>query len=690
MLDKLYRARMQKWQRLIDSYDLKFDKRMRDLEPDSIVRISRFYPVVRQIIASVAFNYPKLFFVIEDEDAEDVADILERAAASLMNLMQLKPHVHQAIFDALFCSVGWLRIDYNPPGDEMIAPYVANDAMEEDLTAVSRVSPGHVHLDPTCPPHMLGYARYIRERMWVPIRFLKEDTDIQHRREIKPTTVNGTDELGFGEPQVQAADTDEQQAIRSSIENGEYVLVDRIHDRINKKLLMFVDGVDKPVMDRPHPFMKMEFPQRMDLLGGLLFEDDGQTPILDLQRGEPGVGWLVEQGFPFVPVKFDMHSSSFYPEPPLAYIEDIQNGIVEGVSRRSDLLKRTARQGVVAEEEALNNPHLLDNLRKGVDGQWHTVLNPANFHELNYGNVPGDLYANEDRLIAYEEQTIKTSELTQGGGPSKTATEVSMMASDASINREWMVSRVADTYISVVRNCFQVLGDPRYTPEALKVNVAPDGEQRMTRILTSADFLWNYRIQVVAGSTQPMAKQLEQERWLGFYDRAAQRPNFDQLELDKRLAAQFDIMDSEKLLVDQYNVEAQRAAQMENAQMLQQLTDPGVLPEQDHAAHAEVHQQYQGDPQYQQLMQRAQATLPNGQAFDPQAGQMVQMIDQIVQGHLQEHMMAEQEQTEGGVMPRAAGSPATVGDSIQSQVQSNAQKISDVATAEAQAATEGV
>ena len=56
MLDRLYRDRMRDWQRLTDLYDLKFDQRIRDLDPQDLVRVSRFYPILRQIVSQINHN----------------------------------------------------------------------------------------------------------------------------------------------------------------------------------------------------------------------------------------------------------------------------------------------------------------------------------------------------------------------------------------------------------------------------------------------------------------------------------------------------------------------------------------------------------------------------------------------------------------------------------------------------------
>ena len=683
MLDRLYRDRMREWQRLTDLYDLKFDDRIRDLEPQDIVRISRFYPVVRQIISTIAFRYPKQFFIIEDEGGEEVAQILERASSAFMNLANVKDHVHQAIFDALFCGVGWLRLDYNPPGDDMIAPYVTNDDMADDMVSVSRVPPGFVHVDPTAAPHRLGTARYIRERMWVPLKFLKDDPEIQHKRQLKRSSVGDEDELAFGEVMgSQGGDSEELQALKESVDNGEFVLVDRIHDRINRKLIMFADNVEEPILERDHPFIKMSFPQMVNSIGQLIFEEDetGQLtePVLDIDAGMPAQGFLTENGFPFVPVKFDMSASSYYPLPQMAYLEDIQNGIIEQVSRRSDLLKRTARQGVVSESEVLANPDLLERLRRGRDGEFQIMQDINNIKEFNFASVPADLYRHEQSLLAYEDQIAAVQPPT--AGESDTATEAAVVAAAAQLNGNWMEAKVAQAYELVVRNAFQIMGDPRYTPETFALNVAPEGEGMMVRALRNSDFLWNFRIYTRVGSTQPLFEQLEQDRFLAFWDRAANRPNFDQMELDKAMAQAFDIIDVEKLMVSDTNVEAQRAAQLENDRFMMGV-DTDVLAEQDHMTHAETHATYREHPRYTELMQAAQMSNTMGQPLNVQAAQQIQQIDQMIIAHVEAHQAALENEQQGAAGP--PGATGSVGaEDLMGQVQSNAQKTSQATQAQ--------
>ena len=58
---KYMKTRHKTWRRLLKTYELDFD--VPGLDEDKIVKISRMYPLARQIIASVSFNYPHVFLI---------------------------------------------------------------------------------------------------------------------------------------------------------------------------------------------------------------------------------------------------------------------------------------------------------------------------------------------------------------------------------------------------------------------------------------------------------------------------------------------------------------------------------------------------------------------------------------------------------------------------------------------------
>ena len=85
---KYMKTRHKTWRRLLKTYELDFD--VPNLDEDKIVKISRMYPLARQIIASVSFNYPHVFFKVEEPGRDFASEILERVANATLDLMLRK------------------------------------------------------------------------------------------------------------------------------------------------------------------------------------------------------------------------------------------------------------------------------------------------------------------------------------------------------------------------------------------------------------------------------------------------------------------------------------------------------------------------------------------------------------------------------------------------------------------------
>lgn len=665
------RVRCATWQRLIRAYDLKYEGRIRDLAEDQIVHVSRFYPVVRQIVASVAYQYPQVFVSIEEEDAAAQGDLLERAANAAIRLMGTKEEVRQMVVDALFCGRAYGKIGYNPPGDDAVAPYVANDALEEDFPYFSRIAPENMLPDLLTPPHNSKHARDWIEKMWCPLEFVLEDARFKgflskkDRDKLKPTTM--ADKDGMLQLLAPASMADEEkQAFLGAIENGEMVLLYEIHDRLHKRRIVFAEGLDEPIEDIDHPFARVEFQQKTSLFSGPMVDEDGQ-PVLDLENGEPAAGWIVEGGSPYVTLAFDSHPRHFVGEPLLRYLEDLQLLVVESVSRRADLLKRYARVGLVARAELAANPDLLTQLKRARDGEFVQTNDTATaVRELSWGNPPQDQLGLEADARSYEEQIANVRALS--GKSNKTATSDSLDAASESLNREWMQDAVSNVFELVTRNALQIMGDPRYTPERFELNVAPEGSEPLRRALTYADFLFDFKVRVKAGSMSPLIEQLERDDYLQMYQYLRDNPRIDQVEMDKMLLNAFQQANPDKLLSEQVDEEAVRAAQLENRVIVTTGQDPGVLPGQDHQVHLEWHEQVQSDPAFATLMPAQQ---------------------QQVMAVTEQHKAAHQQQMEA-LMPgqgpapssRAAPQAQTAATSVQGAVASNAQRMSGAVAAE--------
>jgi hypothetical protein len=652
---KYMRSRHKTWRRLLKTYELDFD--VPGLGDDKIVKISRMYPLARQIIASVSFNYPHVFFKVEEPQREFASDILERVANAALEQMDAKREVQQAIFDALFCSVGWLKFGYNPPGDDdIVAPYVVNDSMENDFPYVTRVSPFNIFIDPLTPPHKLSHARFIIEKMLVPLEFVKEDQRFVNRRQIQPMSDEDSGGGGFITDFEDQAHSDEADAITASKESGKMVLLYEIHDRMHKKRITFADGVKEPIEEVDHPMLAMEAVTEPDPFTG--------EPMMTGEF-EPSGGYLVDGGFPYHALKFDQSERAFIGEPPMAYAEDTQKLIVESVSRRADLLKRFQRIVLASRREREANQDLGDTLEEGRDGEIIWVEDPnTSMKELNFGAPPPDQIGLENTAHHLEEQTLNVSQMAMGGGSKVTATQASLQASYAQVNREWMQLRVADTYRAIVRNSLRMMADPRYTPENFLVNVAQNEQDPVFEAVSTDLLRVRFKVQIEAGSMQPLTEQLEREDALQLFNYIGNLPEVNRMEALKGLLKAFRVQDPDKYLGQQENGDAIKAANLENVAYLMVGGDPGVTPQEDHQMHIQVHQQIQQLPQFQQMLPAQQ-----------------QQVMQIAQQHMAQHQQYLQQMAQGA-RPQAPGggddrtqSEGGIISLVRSQAQEMAQQV---------------
>ena len=662
------RPKHKEWNKLLRMYRQEFD--VPGLDPDQVVKISRFYPLTRQIISSIAFNYPHVFLRVESPNREYQAEILERVANAAMDVMQVKDEMQQCIFDALYCSIGWLKFDYNAPGDDLIAPYVVNDSMQDDMVAVRRVSPFNMLVDPLCPPHKLSHARYIIEKMLVPLEFVRNDDRFVNRRQIQAITSDPDDtESLYDITQGSEADAEEQESINQAKEIGEYALLYEVHDRIHRRRIVFAEGVEQPIEDIPHPFLEQEPVYAPDPFTGEMmmtgeFEQTGS--------------YLVKGGFPYHGMKFDLSEESLFGLPMMSYVEDEQKAIVESVSRRVDLLKRYPRIILGQRSEREENANISDQITRARDGSivWVNDVNNG-FREMQMGSPPPDQLGIESDMRNYEEQVLQVSQMALGGGPRRTATEASLIASFGTQNREWLSSHVGKAYEAVIYNTFRIMGDPRYTPENFIVNVAEGENDPVYEAITSDLFKVRFKVNVETQSMRPLFEQLEREDTLALSNYLLQMPQINRDEVIKMIMRAFRVPDMDKFIKSSVDAPEVRAAQLENQHMAGRMQDPGVLPEQDHATHIRTHQQAAQDPAVTQFLQQAMQLNPQAiQQFQAMIQQHMQQHQQFIQGEAQGRAPKSDESQKTIPSTRdVASNPQAQAQALQSIVRSNAQRV---------------
>lgn len=642
--EKWMKPKHKKWESLLKLYNLEL--KVAGLDDDLVQRISRFFPMTRRLIASVSFNYPRVFLNVDEEPFENGAETLERFANESLETMNAKPEVQQAIFDALYCFRGFIKIGFNSAGRETEAPYVTSDSLANDFPFVKRINPFNVFVDPLCPPNDFGAAQYVIERMLVPLEFVKADPRFaKFKRQFKAadSPSSGISDALTDIHNGLVDSSEEEDAIREAKRLSEMVLLHEIHDRIHRKRIVFANDIESPVEEIDHPFAeKTPITQPDPMTGENLLTGEF----------EDGEGYILDGGFPYYSLSFDA-CDRFYGVPMMEYVKDPQQIIVDSMSRRIDLLKKHDRLTLGSKAEKANNTQLPNTLRDTTDGDVLWVDDTASaFRELQWGSVPPDQYQVEVDAQRYEGHIIEVS-----GRSSGSATEASIFATEAQLNREWLQVGVQEAYRWIVTNVFSIIADDRYTPNDHMVNTSPDGESPEMIALSGWWFRGRRRVSIETGSMQPLLEQLERDDALGLYDRIINLPEVDRPEAIKFMVKSFRKMDPEKLLKDDANADAATAAQLEQQVLMSTGQMPPPMPGQDAPAHVQIHNQF------------LQSIVPQ-----IQSGQLPMPVFQSVQQHIQQtqEIHAQEGGAVGAVSPQNGG-PNT----IQGQVAGNAQKIAN-------------
>ena len=656
------RDRHKVWKRLLRAYELEYD--VGSLPDDKVVKVSRFYPLVRQIIASISFQHPHVYFHVEEPNKEFASTILERVANAALTQMGTKAEVQQVIFDALFCSVGWLKCGYNPAGDDdLIAPYTLNDSLNDDFPYVHRVNPFNVFIDPLTPPHKLSHARYVIERMTVPLEYVKRDDRFVNRRQIQASeTIDEDVQDSFLRDSGSVDSSNEKEAIAKSKSMGEMTVLYEVHDRMKRRRYTFAPGVEDPIEDVEHPMRAMKPVYAPDPFTG---------EMLMTGEYEPEGGFLTDGGFPYIPLRFDSTASGFYGEPPMRYGEDLQKVIVESISRRIDLLKRNQRILLASRRERDSNADIGHQLETGRDGEviWVEDVNQS-FKELGFGAPPPDQIGIEKDARGYEEQSMGVSQMAMGGGKKVTATQASLEASYGQLNREWMQDKVAVVFETVVRNTLRMMADARYLPEEFLINVAKDEADPVYEAVTTDMLRVRYSVDIETGSMSPLTEQLEREDALALFNYTIQLPEIDRREAINGLLKAFKVADPDKYFKPGMDADVIKLASMENLLYLLKGAAVNVSPDENHEVHLQIHSQIGQMPEFQQLLPAQQ-----------------QAVMQIAQQHMAQHQQFLQQMAQAQA-PGAVQAPGGGGDigsvreragtegNIVSLVRSNAQEVS--------------
>lgn len=658
-----YKARHSLWLKMLKIYDLEVG--LKGYDEDEVIKVGRFYTIARHIVNSIVFNYPRIFIKADEGTIAGASEILEEVANDIIQITESKVEVRQAVFDALPCSVGWLEFDFNPPGDDGDS-FVMDDGMKEDFFRVSRRNPFDVFVDPLVQPHRLGTARAIFTRSFVPYEVFMEDDRYYNKQNIKPTRPDSDQLTGF---KLDLFDDDgtefeDYDHVVEMMESGQYIQLWHIHDKLKRRLYTFCEGQTQPVENIYHPFANVEFVTETSPL-------TGEEKIVGLKKAP---GSLMKGGFPFRPIKFDQHTLTFYPKPPLYYVKDLQRLIMESLTRRQDLLQRFPRIVLAPKRELEADPTLERSFKEARDGETIGVREPNRWKEVNWGAPPQDQIGLEADARQYESQTIRVDDSEAPASASATGRALDNVP--ISLNKEGMKLEVVETFHDIITAGMSMMGDKRYTPDNYLVFL---GERKANAFvqLTAEMMQLKYKLTIHADSMLPLYEQTEQNSMILWFDRVYQLPETNRAEALKAFHKAFRIPNPEKMMNTSPDIDAMKSAMMENTFFMQGMMIQ-VQSGEKHRIHEQQHSTLENDQKFVELARE-----------NPEMASLaLQIRDQHVQMHRQvaqqEIGSVKQQALSSSSQPKADGKllAADGVSDLLSTVRGNSHDISQAVTSE--------
>ena len=592
-----------------------------------VSKFSRMYSIINSLIPSIALFHPRIFVnarpLVEDEflDLEHVATVHERAINQAFSIMNIKREFHQALFDSMFTGIGWIKMGYNPPGEDSFPPYTLNNKFQDDFPMAYRVDPHKIHISPNTEPHSLASSPMIFEEIFLPVEALKRDKSLNSSalKKLDPdASMEDVDDVPFS--------SDEREDEHTS-GKADLIRVIECHDRFHRRLYRWAPGQDDLFLtNEPHPFINQE-----------LIEVGPEKFV-----PKPMPGFMLKDGFQYIPIKFVQDMKNFLSKPPMAYVEGLQDIQVESINRRLDQFKRYSRLIGVRRDETSKDPNLVDTIKHAEDGEVIILDDPTTaLEDLNPPiGSPGqsDL---EQTAKAYEADTIGGADQVASKGSSrKTATEVGVVASKGSLSRQWMQDHVGMGYETAAMNTLSMWKSERYFPDNFFLNIANESDPSAYTALTAADFNYEFFLDIDVASMEPLVAERDQERVHLLYSQVANNPTIDQDELIRMLLQSSGVRSWQKLFRGRGKIEAETHAMKENIGFLMQGIDPGVHPMENHLVHIQGHslEALQAIPQFAQMQPQQQ-----------------QMVLQVTQQHAANHQQYHELIVSGQSAQKLAG-----------------------------------
>jgi len=383
------------------------------------------------------------------------------------------------------------------------------------------------------------------------------------------------------------------------------------------------------------------------------------------------------KGFPISRLSMNLSPRKYYLPPDVYMYEHIAQALSELLSTQLGSHRRHRRRyGYITGEI---EPEELDKIAYGEDGIYFSANSQDSVWEFNQSMPQLDFgfYNMLQRIIG---EFAGVDEFNRGSSSRvETATEASFVKGGSRTRVDDMISMIMmfmDEFFTKMGGIIQ-----SHASGDVMVKVDPDtmkalGEESPWINVPPEEVEGRFFYTIKAGSVARETSEEKKRKFFEFYNMAAQDPHFDEITLRRLLIERWlEEPDPDDLLKVGMSGQIQQAIMLEHMMAMKGIPIPSPNPQEDHAMHAEAHEEALENPP-EELKQRMAQMQNAGDQADPAQAQALEgevgNYQQLIQAHLEEtrqylnpggvpqnHNMNEAAMAEGAESPDTPRQPQT-------------------------------
>lgn len=510
------------------------------------------YSIVRAIIPRLNHKAPKIYVKPKKKPYRTNEGLFDTIAASVnVELMlnyyykelSLKREMRKCLYDAILSPIGIMQLGYTLETEKIKDDDLleVNELIKADSPFAVRRDPADFRSDPE------GVDTHLTDSQWIALRWVKKLDDLKRNTKYSNTTnlkPNFSVKTNFGS--VKGSND-----IPDPSDNDLWGRVEGwdIWDRKEHRIYSIVEGHDRFLRN------EKEWPMEFD-------------------------------GFPVETLYFNENATDFYPIPDTWMVLDMQDELNRISSMQMDHIKRISQRRYITRENALTAEEK-HKLAVGGDGTIiETSMNPQDsILPVEDATISQDIYMIRQGLKKTIREMAGVSDAEMLSSTKfESATEPRLIEMAAQTIRGDQQASFEDFVVRVVSKlskiCQQTMGDidiplsnnqladqdiQPYISKKLEKIVGPNGATVLLpwMSMSKADIAGDYIYDIEIGSTMPINDETRKRDVVALSQMLAGNPYIKQREAILKLFDAFNIMEPEKLLKTDEEVQQGQMASMQ-------------------------------------------------------------------------------------------------------------------------------